>query len=558
MRLILICLVFLAVGNGGYSAEVELIEVDESHMEIEVALSSLEATPQDLKKNNKNFSRVPIEGEGFHFGFEGSPELPVIHRWIVVPEKSRYEVKVYPGGAKVYQNILLYPAQPDSVEEEAPEFEFKKSAYLKNTWYGDHRVRIGKKIKLGPVSLLPVQIWPAEYHPLKRELRIYPSVKVQITLIDTPQIEEPLLVSPFVAQQISELSLNGKNLLKRGHIISPINSKTRKMALLFPKKWKEFSQELADLHQAEGTTMELIEVPQGLKPSAVKSLLKNRFVKALPDAVLIFGDEATIPLSSFNGKTGDFWYSLLSGSDQVSDVAIGRLPIKSSIQAKIIINKIKKYQELKRLGFVNKKVMLLAHSQDYPGKYTRNMEHVRKNENPLSLEFNTQYGGENGKNASVLEEAKKGYAIINYRGHGSLTSWSSWGSDGASFSSSQVKALPNEETSLSFIFNVACTNGAIQSSSPALVEMQLFPEEDISSLRGAVGTFGATAPSLTEVNHRFNLNLFESLQNVSDKSIGNLYTLANNKLTKDNGGTATSNTRMYVLFSDPLLAPWVQ
>lgn len=554
MRHFLIGLVFLAWGNGVFSADVELIEVDESHMKIEVALSSLEATPQDLKKNNKTFSRVPIEGEGFHFGFEGSPELPVIHRWIVVPEKSRYEVKVYPGRAKIYQNILLYPAQPDSVEEEIPEFEFKKSAYLKNTWYGDHRVRIGKKIKLGPVTLLPLQIWPAEYHPLKRELRIYQNVKIQITLTDALQPEEPLLVSPFVAQQISELSLNGKNLLKRSRILT----KNREMALLFPKKWKEFSQELADLHQAEGTAVEMIEVPQGLKPIAVKSLLKSRFLKALPDAVLIFGDETTIPLSSFNGKTGDFWYSLLSGNDQISDVAIGRLPVKSPVQAKIIINKIKKYQELKRLGFVNKKIMLLAHSQDYPGKYTRNMEQVRKNENPLALEFNTQYGGENGKNASVLEEAQKGYAIINYRGHGSLSSWSSWGSDGASFSSSQVKALPNEETSLSFIFNVACTNGAIQSSSPALVEMQLFPEEDVSSLKGAVGTFGATAPSLTEVNHRFNLNLFESLQNISDKSMGNLYTLANNKLTKDNGGTATSNTRMYVLYSDPLLAPWVQ
>ncbi|MFM8314571.1 MAG: hypothetical protein ACKOA8_09825, partial [Deltaproteobacteria bacterium] len=66
------------------------------------------------------------------------------------------------------------------------------------------------------------------------------------------------------------------------------------------------------------------------------------------------------------------------------------------------------------------------------------------------------------------------------------------------------------------------------------------------------------APSLTEVNHRFNSNLFEYLQSETEISIGSIYTLANNKLTKDNGGSATSNTRMYILFSDPLLIPWIQ
>ena len=273
---------------------------------------------------------------------------------------------------------------------------------------------------------------------------------------------------------------------------------------------------------------------------------------------MIFGDEKAIPLKDSGGKTGDFSYSLLSGTDQISDVAVGRYPVKNDIQAEMIFNKVKKYRELASAGMGNKRVMLVAHAQDYPGKYTKNLEAVRKSVNPLGLEFTTQYGGEKANNSSVIDEARKGYAIINYRGHGSATSWSSWGSDGASFSTLQVKSLPDEETALSFIFNVACTNGAIQNSSPVIAEKELFPNENSESLQGAVGTFGATEPSLTEVNHRFNLNLFNFLQSTENISIGNIYTLANNQLTKDNGGSATSNTRMYVLFSDPLLSPWIR
>lgn len=547
----ILCVLFSRVG---FSADVQFIELDKAHFEIEITLSPEEASPQSFKKGKKTFSRLPIENEGFQFGNEGKPELPILHRWLVVPGKSQYQVQVFPGQYKTYKNILMHPAQPDTFEEEVPGFYFPKGPYLNNKWYGKKRVQILKRSQLGPVTILPLAFWPAEYNPVRRELRVYEKLRVRLSFVGEDEFEEPIPVSPLVAHQISELTLNGQRLLTRGEIVL----KSRKAGLLYNKRFQRYAQELANIFLQDGIEVVPIEVSSGLKPTAVKQLLQNQFSRDLPDAVLFFGDEVAIPLGSSGGKTGDFSYGLLSGTDQISDVAIGRLPVKNSNQAAVILNKIKKYRELQRLGFVNKRVMLLAHSQDYPGKYTRNMEQVRKSENPLSLEFNTQYGGEKGKNATVIEEAQKGYAIINYRGHGSSKSWSSWGSDGASFSFSQVKALPNEEKSMPFIFNVACTNGAIQNSSPSLVEMQLFPEESTSSVKGAIGTFGATAPSLTDVNHRFNLYLFESLQKASDKSIGNIYTLANNRLTKNNGGSATSNTRMYVLFADPFLAPWIE
>lgn len=548
---LLVFLLFLSSILG--AVEIVLVEKDQQDLEIQFSLSPEEATPKKVKAMGKSFSRLGVKNEGFQFGYEGLPEIPRVHRWLVVNQRTQYKVEIVPGRFRIYKNILLYPAQRDVVEQQKPSFEMSQKAYLKNNWYGSQKVTLGARAKLGSVTLQPISFFPASYNPLKRELRVYEDIKVRLIPLSTDLPGEPLPVSSFVSQQISRLTLNGASYLSR----FTTKSESRNYLIAYAMGFESFAKELATLYQAQGVEVTSVEVPTGIKPNSLRDRLIQHYKELNFDAVLLLGNEIGIPLRDSNGNLGDFSYSLLSGTDQISDVAVGRLPVANETQARIILNKIRKYQELRASGYRNKKVMLVAHYQEYPGKYTGNMEAVRKSPNPLALEFNTQYGGETANNKTVLEEAKKGYAIINYRGHGSSSSWSSWGSDAASFSSSQVKALPEAEDSLSFVFNVACTNGAIQKSSPALVETELFPNDDPSSLQGAVATFGATAPSLTEVNHRFNLYLFRFLQGETDLSIGNIYSLANNQLTKDNGGTAVSNTKMYVLYSDPLLVPWI-
>ena len=531
----------------------KLIEGDGPEMEIDVQLTPQESVPQTIKGNGLTFSRLPIEREGFQFGSEGLPEVPKLHRWVVVNANAEYRLEVVPGKYRVYRKIKLYPAQPDAFENEVAPFKMSPGAYLKNTWYGSRRAILGKKAKLGELTLLPISFYPASYNPRKRELRVYETIKVRLIHLNPELNEEPTEISKFAAEQAAQLTLNGDRLdTKRIRVRA-----TKKMIVFHGPELRRSGEELAEIHRAQGTDVSLVEVPQETKAKEFQQMIKEEYQKQKMDAVLIFGDETAIPLMDSGGQLGDFYYGLVSGTDHISDVALGRLPAKNESQGKVIVNKIRKYQQLASEGYTNKRVMLVAHAEEYPGKYTKNMEEVRKSPNPLNLEFNTQYGGEKAKNSTVLEEAEKGYAIINYRGHGSASTWSGWGSDGTSFSTAQIRALPEEDRSLSFIFNVACTNGAIQNSSAALVERELFPKEDQETFQGAVGTFGATAPSLTEVNHRFNFSLFEYLQRTNDISIGNVYTLANNKLTKDNGGSSTSNTRMYVLYSDPLLSPWV-
>jgi len=554
MARFLLPLVALFLAQVIFGADVKYSNGTANEIELELNLTPHEMVLTQLKAKGISFYRIPIENEGFLFKKAGLPELPEIHRWLVVNSKAQYQIKVIPGKHKIYRDILLYPAQPDSIETASKRFKMNRLAYLKNVWYGSPQVALGKKAKLGELTLLPVTFSPAVYNPQKRELKIYQTLKIRMENLKSGGEDSALLISNFTSGQAKTLTLNGSEYIARFHSHRSIKA----MLIVHSPILKQSALELAQLHQQEGDEINLIELKPGTSSEELKKLLVSQYQSTQMDAVLLLGDEAAIPIRSYGGQTGDLYYSLLSGSDQVSDVALGRIPAKTEIQGRIALNKIKTLLELKSKGFINKRVMLIAHREEYPGKYTKNMEKVRTNPNPRQLEFNTQYGGENAKSSTVVEEAQKGYAILNYRGHGSTGSWASWGRDGLSFSASNVRELPDSQNGLSFIFNVACYNGSIQNSSISLAERQLFPSEDEKTLQGAVSTFGATAPSMTETNHRFNLNLFEFLQTVEDISIGSVYTLANNKLTKDNGGSATSNTKMYLLFSDPLIAPLIK
>ena len=534
-----------------FAFEINIEDKSQNEIEIEITFQPNDLNPLSFKTNGISFSRIPLTNEALLFEEAGLPEIPKIHRWLIINSNANYQIKTNPGRHTLHKDVILYPRQGDHLETDIPRFNMNKLAYMRNFWFGSSQATLGAPAKLGALTVLPISFSPVSYNPRRKELKVYESIKVHLTNLNPNSHNSSITISQFTAEQARELTLNGKEYLSTRTRIQA----SKKLCLVYSPTLKPIAEELAGIHQFEGNETNLVELPVGTSADNLKKLLLSKYQTQNIDAVLFLGDEKMIPLGTSGGSTGDFSYGLLSGNDQISDISVGRVPAKNEVQGRSMLHKIKTHLALKAKGVINKKVMLIAHKQDYPGKYTKNLESIRAASNPRELEYTTQYGGEKAQNTTVIVEAQKGYAILNYRGHGSTSSWSSWGRDGASFSTNHVKALPDNENGLSFIFNVACSNGAVQSSGVALVEQQLFPSTNEETLQGAIGTFGATAPSMTETNHRFNRNLFEFLQVAQDLSIGNIYTLANNKLTKDNGGSATSNTKMYVLYSDPLLAP---
>jgi hypothetical protein len=541
---ILLVLFSLSALSFGFTTEV--ISEDPRRFKIELKLEKGEGELARSVEQGGSYLRVKTN-EAPDFSSPGLPEIPRAYRHLLVPANLTYKIRVKKGSYKEQSDVLLFPQQPDSLEGATTPFVKAGAAYEIDRWIGSEGVRIEKFQKLGELTLLPITFSPVEYNPRRRKIRIYDSIEVEI-LAKGPPSNSALGkdISLYSLEQASKLVMNSEraNEMLRS---APVG---KRLAILYPATFESYAREVGAIHESMGTKVEYAEVISGVNSAALMATVKSAYQKVHPDAVLLFGDSSLLPLASLSGNVGDYPYSLVEGSDALSDVAIGRIPASDANQAKIMVEKLKTFYLSNNPR--SRRVVLLAHKENYPGKYTGNMENVKALENPKGLEFVTQYGGAGATNSSALNVLQTPAAIVTYRGHGSSTAWTGWAKDGGSFGTSQVSQL-TESGGLPIYLNIACTNGAIQSSSLSIAERQLFAAANDRS--GAIASIGATTESMTETNHRFALHLFRALQSSASPWLGEIFSAANNKLVQENGGKASSNVRMYLVLGDPLLPP---
>lgn len=521
-----------------------------AELRVDVTLDPGQLATYTTKVDGLRFLSLDL-GEGGTLGRPGEPDVPALHRLVAVDPDRRYQVEVTLAGRVTLDDVNLMPVQEDTLDtgERAP-FRLNGAAYAQARELGGRTVELGAPGRLGPATVLPLRLTPIHYNPAKRRLTIWRKVSARIYAEDggLPRfapVDAPAL-TPFQSAQLGALVANAPQVtsaLRRGdapRLVIVTN------ADLVPK-----AQRLAALHPERA--VEIVTAPVGIEPPALKALLQQSYARGGLDAVILLGDEKRLKLYNWgNNVYGDWYYTLLEGTDSYADVRVGRIPVSDDAEADVVLAKLQRFNELQTRGTVNKNVLLVAHKENYPGKYTANQEKIRTSANPRGLRFTTQYGGASAVNQSALDEIDKGYGIVAYRGHGTETSWMSWGADDQSFDTAQVRRLANADDRLTVFLNIACDTGAIQFDPPAMAEELLFQP------RGAVAVLGSTVPSFTEINHKFNEHLFNALENQADLSLGNVLAFANNKLVRDNGGELPPNVKMYVLFGDPLLRPWIE
>ncbi len=521
-----------------------IIQLDDEDQRLETI-----ETPQGKFQKFTNIDYLPSEREG-------TPDIPYLHRWFLVESHKTYKVTYKIDGVSIAGNTRLMPIQPDVIDDgrERP-FTYSRLAYLRNHWFGDQVITMGAKQKLGALTVLPISIAVAQFNPRLRSLKTFRRIEINLKVIgeDRGKPSEPAnRVTDFQLSQAEVLTVNATDAPR------PHTAEKSVYLVITSTELLDHAREIADYHASDERRVVYETVTPSTTSTRIRDLIRQHYENSRLEAVLIFGDEKKVALHNWSGNIpGDSYYSFIEGNDYIADISLGRLPVSDATEAELMVQKHHFYRTTQASGYNNKNIMLVAHKENYPGKYTANLESIRKAANPKELSFNAQYGGANATNATVLRQSTDTpHAIINFRGHGSNTSWSGWGRDGASFGFNQVAALRNLNEGLSIFFNIACNNGAIQTASDSLAERMLFHDDGANPNRGAIAVLAATIPSLTDVNHKYNVNLFKAIQDSNNLTLGNINALAANKIVRDNGGTAPKNIKMYILFADPLLRPW--
>lgn len=536
---------------------------------ISVRLRADELVLKPRKIGGMNFTEILWQGES-HSAKIGAPDLPRINRLLAIPATTDFQVKVRRSDPVRISNVVLMPRQPDVIDDgrSAP-FAFDPKAYrringmpiVKTGFATPNNESLTSGFRLELLSISPFL-----YDPKAKLLTVFETIEIEIQFskdyLPGLRALTAFQKTPGPHAQLHRLAtvaLNGQDLLA----MRALNRSAEARGDETPPKPKAIiitSETLATEARRLETIhadyeFELKTVTPSTTAEVIREHIKSVYRRSDLAAVIIVGDESHVRYAVWNGLPSDSWYSYVDGTDGIADVALGRLPAATTAEARLMLDRTERYIELQNQGMSTKKVMLAAHAEEYPGKYTANMEAVRKSPNPRNLVFDLQYGGKSATNDSVLQALPTGFAIVNYRGHGSATTWAGWDRNGRSFGQSQVSAMRNVDQSLTMVFNIACDTGAFHQTSRSMAEAMLLLAPKRSVHRGAVNVIAATKPSYTEVNHRFAVNLFGFIQNQPSVSVGEIYRLANNKLVTDANGSINDNTRMYVLFGDPLLRP---
>ncbi len=531
---------------------------DWTRIDVDIATDPAALAFDRVALGGRTFDRLRFD-EALNLDDVGLPDLPTLYRLVAVDPALYYTVELTLDGGVVFPDVTLAPIQRDLPDRNVPvRFQINDELYRTDMEIGSETLLAMGQATLAGVPVLPLKITPLHYNPAQRRLTVW--TKVHATIRGETKDGSPLAahraphrlaaVTPFQRSQIGNLVENYDQLLAGVGAKSAARLLVLTTADLLPA-----AARIAVAAQRPGISADILTVTAGIAPADLKAQIAASYAQGDLDSVLLLGDEAHLPLYAWGNNTpGDSFYSFLDGDDYYADVGLGRLPAASLAEAELFAAKLEAYSAQKAAGS-NKNVLLVAHSEEYPGKYTANQEEVRTAANPRRLAFTKQYAGAGADNPSALAAINAGPAIVAYRGHGSYTDWYSWASNSLSFGAAELHSLAPARDKLAVYLEIACENGGLQNDGRSFAEAALLTGSRAFPGTGAVAVLASTVDSFTTTNDVYNKRLFEYLGSESNLALGNINGLAANRLVRDNGGSVLPNIKMYVLFAHPLVAP---
>lgn len=589
------------------TASVELLAFDGGGITIDVRVRGVEV--EEVAVDGAAYQILTIHDRGYTEEV-GRPQIPVIRETLAVPEGGTIRATVLEANYSTYDGYRVYPVQPPEFDCDPEEMEGESRAgvevgvvaaggsdggveggggpveflidgefYSIDAFYPGEMVELGAPGVWRDLAVASIQINPVFSNPATGELLVYDHIRIRVEYGDDVAFAlrtmEPkfadiyrrailnyetldvVVGTPEPGARVEAAAPPGFNPVgDTGRLDS-----TTKYLMIYHEDSSSYEslRPLVELHQKRGLSVEVWKVSAGLRPTPaeIKALISGRY-SAHPEMeyVLLVGDIDLLPWKSdWNGIPGDYWYGCVLGDDLWPELSVGRLAARSDAEVSQQVKKITAYAE-NPPGDWSKRVLLVAHKEDAPGKYQGCKESIRTRSYSEPLTFITAYGalpaqgGDRATNADVKRAVDSGVGILNYRGHGSSTAWGSrWNADNQDYTAADAHALANGGMT-PVVLSIACSNAALDSTSESLGEA--FVRDDSS----AVAFLGATRPSYTIPNHDFDRYLFDAVGSEEIYDIGWALNRANVRLINAYGPTSIymDNLRMYLWLGDPALS----
>ncbi len=544
---------FSAVDPGVAEPGFEVIASDESGTIVEVNLPGIQHHQRSGAGHLDIFDVLVLPGAETTLR-TGAPALPVIRRMVGLFHGLTPEVEVLESEFITLENLRIFPKLASPFEGEDPVFEIDRAVYSTDEFYPGTMASTTPPLVMRDIAASRLEIRPVQYNPVTGTARI--ATRLRIRLIESGAVAAGRVIPAghYISPQMDRYyrsSVCNYDKLNAGS--DSFDQQDIKYLIISKPAYYGYFAPLADWREKMGYPLSIVSVDDiGANSSAIKNYISDLYFSDGLEYVLFVGDITDIPAYNWGDTYSDSWYSCVDpggGSDYLADLAIGRITFRNTTELAHQVGKIMNYLKTPATSSNwAEKNILCAHSEQYPGKYTGCCEEIRTYDYAIQDPiFDTAYGGEGEGNSDVIAAVNQGRGIVNYRGHGSSTTWSSWGS-GGSLTKTHVDQMLNADE-LFVAFGICCLNADLGYSNDCLAE--IFMKADYA----AVAYLSAWEPSYTSPNHVFDKCLFKAVYDQGITTIGYAENWAN-VWVHGEGSWGDFNIKTYLWLGDPATDIW--
>jgi hypothetical protein len=432
--------------------------------QLQYSLETFTMTPVII--DAKEFQQISLGKESQSL-IAGAPDLPSIHRSIIIPNGATMGIRIIGSTYQEFKNVAVAPSKGNLLRTVNPAdvpYEFGEM-YTKNTWYPSTIVELQEPYYLRDFRGQVVTIHPFQYNPVEATLRFYNTITVEVFPIEQSSLnsatEQSLLTVDSDFLPIYETHFINFNKDR----YTPVSEQGNMLVIVYNAFYYDMVP-FVQWKNMKGIPTEMVNVTSIGTSSAIKTYITDYYNTKGLTFVLLVGDAAQVPTYYQGSVASDPSYGYIVGSDHYADLFVGRFSAENIAQVQTQANRTISYERDPQAGAEwYTKGVGIASSQGVGDDNEYDYEHIR-NIRALLLNFTytfvdelydgSQGGGDASGNptpAMVATAIDDGRSIINYCGHGSPTSWGTSG-----FSNSNVNSLTNDNM-LPFIVSVACNNG---------------------------------------------------------------------------------------------------
>ena len=531
--------------------------------------SDIYSTTIEFELND--FQLIPVETEDgtmklvkFKHGAsilkKGAPDLPKYSRSIIIPDDARMKFEILSSKFTEYENILIAPSKGNFTRKINPDsipYEFGVE-YEENGFFPNSLIALQDPYVLRNLRGQAVDIQPIQYNPITKTLRVYESIEVKI-FADGNGLTNVL--NRKMGDQL--ISTEYKNIYE-GHFIN-FNQDNRfdylndqgNMLIISYGSFIDEMQPFVDWKNRKGIPTEMVNVSDiGLNSTSIKNFVDNYYYENGLTFLLLVGDVAQIPTPSISGSASDPSYGFIEGNDSYAEVIVGRFSGSTPFH---IATQVERSIEYERFPEDNAdwydNAMGVASNQGpgWGGLADDDFNDMLWDDILSDFTYDSyQYSYDGGGSVSQgMGIINNGISLINYTGHGSISSWG----NGAPLSTSNVNSLTNNDM-LPFVISVACNTGEFNSTNECFGESWLRATNN-NEPSGGVGFYGSTISMSWEPpmhgQYAMNLILTESYENYITRSMGGITTNGCLYMNDAQGSSGMNETNYWTLFGDPSL-----